>query len=243
MAVHLAGGTHLRQHRRRDPEEIQQLGIPLQRVDIEQHGARCIGDIGHMHLPAGEVPHQPAVHGTEPQVSRIGHGTRSGNVLQDPPDLGRAEIRIDDQPGLFPDAGGEALRFQAVAIIGRPPVLPNDGMADGLARAGVPDNGGFPLVGDADTGHLFTGKPGHGHGFRHHGRLGSPDLTGVMLHPARSREMLGKLLLRHAEHIAGMVKNDGPGRAGPLVQGKDTFFHITQVHKAGLHWYSRSLSR
>ncbi|MPM91272.1 hypothetical protein SDC9_138400 [bioreactor metagenome] len=36
--------------------------VPVQSVDVEQHGAGGIGIVRHMDPPAGEVPDEPGVH-------------------------------------------------------------------------------------------------------------------------------------------------------------------------------------
>ncbi len=48
LAVDAARRAHLRQHRRRHAEQRQQLVVPLQRVDVEQHRPRRVAHVGHV---------------------------------------------------------------------------------------------------------------------------------------------------------------------------------------------------
>ena len=42
------------------------------------------------------------------------------------------------------------LGFEALAIVRGAAVLPHDGVVDGLARGGIPNDGGLALVGDPE---------------------------------------------------------------------------------------------
>src|SRR5256885_3700214 len=68
----------------RSLQQRQQIVVPLVGVDVEQHGAAGVGDIGHMAAPARELPDQPAVHGAEGQLAALGGGARAVDVVQNP---------------------------------------------------------------------------------------------------------------------------------------------------------------
>ena len=222
-AVDLGAGTDLGHHRRRDVQQRQELGIPLQRVDIEQHRAGGVGDVGHMDLAAGELPDEPGVHGAEAELARLGLLAGAGHVVQDPADLGAGEVGVDDEACLLTDEIG--LVPEGVAELGGAAVLPDDGVIHGFARLGVPDDGGLPLVGDADAGDALAVDAHLGDGLGDDGGLGGPDLHRIVLHPPRLREILGELHLRGGSDVPFVVEDDGPGRTRPLVQGQDVFFH------------------
>ena len=63
-----------RHDRRQKPcgyrEGIEQLGRPIQRGEIHQHGSAGIGDIGH--VLAGEMPRHPGVHSSKSELARLG---------------------------------------------------------------------------------------------------------------------------------------------------------------------------
>ena len=55
---HLGRLHHLRQHRPRDVENLQQFVIPFQRVNIQQQRSAGVADIGDMATAAGQSPRQ-----------------------------------------------------------------------------------------------------------------------------------------------------------------------------------------
>ena len=110
---------------------------------------------------------------------------------------------------------------QSAALIGGAPVLPDDRVVERLTSGPVPDQRGFALVGDADCSdrinakaRLFDGRAAGGRGRR-------PKVGRIMFNPARLREMLIELLLRTGDRGHAGIENDGTGRGGPLVDGKN----------------------
>ena len=139
----------------RDVEQPQQLVVPLQRVDVEQHGARRVAHVGHVTRAAGQLPHQPRVDGPERQLARFGARPRARHVVQQPPDLARREIGVDEQTGPRLNRLARALRFEPLAEVRRPAVLPDDGVVNRFAGLAIPDDGRFALVRDADGGDVL----------------------------------------------------------------------------------------
>ena len=75
-------------------------------------------------------------------------------------------------------------------------------MAAGLP---VPDDGGLPLVGDADALDVADLHPGLGDDLHHHRVLAGPDLHGVVLHPALMGVDLLKFPLLDADDVLLVV--------------------------------------
>ena len=63
---------------------------------------------------AGQVPQQPAVDGAEQQLAAFGACARAGHVVEDPLDLGAAEIGIDQQAGALAHQFAHSRRPSAV---------------------------------------------------------------------------------------------------------------------------------
>jgi hypothetical protein len=59
--------------------------------------------------------------------------------------------------GLPANEWSQTLLSEPVTSQGCPAILPDDGVADRLTRAPLPDDGCFPLVGDAHAFHLRGG--------------------------------------------------------------------------------------
>ena len=194
-------------------------------MDVIEHGSGRVGIVRNMDRAAGQLPHQPAVHGAEKELScfRPIHGSRY--MVQNPLDFRGGKIGIGDQAGGFPDVLPQAPGNQAVHNIGGPPALPDNGIVHRLSRLFVPDNGSLPLVGDANGRNLPGIHTGLGHHLHHDGILAGPDFHGIVLHPAVMGIELGKLLLAYPQDILFPVKEDGPGAGGTLVQGKDIVSH------------------
>ena len=190
------GVLHLRQHRARHAQDLQQFVVPLPGVDVEQQRARGVGGVGGMHLAAGEPPQQIAIDGAEHQLAALGARARAGHVIEDPGDFGAGEIGIDDQAGLGRDRRLVAFGFEFGADVGGAAVLPDDGAVHGLAGGAVPHHGGLALVGDADRGDVFGGDAGLLQRLAA-GRDGrGPDVLRLVLDPAGGRKMLREFLLR-----------------------------------------------
>ena len=229
MAVNLRGGFHGRHHGKGNIQKVQQLAVPLQRVDVEEHCAGSVGDIRDVHFPAGELPDQPGIHGTEAQFSRQGPLAGAGHMVQNPLDFGSGEIGVYDEPRLFANLFHQPFLLEFVTQGRCTAVLPYDGVVHGSTRFGIPDYGGFPLVGDADGGQILAVNAQPGNGLGNDGGLGRPDFHRVVLHPARLGEVLGEFLLGKRTNVSLVIEYDGPGGTGSLVQGQDVLV-IHRLH-------------
>ena len=67
------------------------------------------------------------------QVAPLGPRAHAGHIVQNPFQLGRREISVNDKAGLFPDLVGQALRLERIAVFACAAALPYDGMAEPLA--------------------------------------------------------------------------------------------------------------
>ena len=229
IAVDLAGGAHLRQHGAGNVQSLQQGVVPVQSVDVKEHGAGGVGHIGDVNRPAGELPHQPAVHRAEEHLPPRRLLPRPLHVIQQPLELGGGEVCVGEQAGDGPDVLLQPVGAELIHQLRRAAALPHDGVVQGPAGGPVPQDGGLPLVGDADGGNLRRLHPRPGDGLHHHAVLGRPDLHGVLLYPALPGVVLGQLLLGHAQDVLLPVEENGPGAGGALIQGQNVLAHITRL--------------
>ena len=177
-----------------------------------------IGDMG-----TGEPPDEPRFHRAEEQLALFRTLPRAGDIVQDPADLGGGEIGVDDKTGGLPDIVSQAPGLQLLAQLRRTAALPDDGVIHRLARMFVPDQGGLPLVGDADAQH--RGIRHTVDGFRRRLPLRFPDLLRVMLHPALLGVILGEGMLALTGNAARFVEQNGPGTGGSLIQRQNILSH------------------
>ena len=90
---------HLRHHRRRDIEELEQIVIPTLVDDVEQVGAGRIADVSDMTLSTGQLVDQPAIDGAECQFAAAGARAGAVHCVQYPGDLGGGEVGVEQQAG------------------------------------------------------------------------------------------------------------------------------------------------
>ena len=170
-------------------------------MDVVEHRATCVGDVGGVHEATREHPYEPGVHGAEEQLACIRPLAGAGDVSQDPRDLAGREVRI-----------GEKSRLGAnpIADLGRPadlvderrraPALPYDGVIDGLACGGIPHDGGLALVVDADGINLRRRETVPVHEFGERADLREEDVLRVVLDPAGLWEDLLERSLHAVDH-------------------------------------------
>ena len=147
MSIYFAGGFDLRHHRRWNAEQVEQFFIPLEGMDVEKHCPGSIADICHVNISSRKHPDQPGIHCSETEFPSLCPAPCSGNILQNPSYLGRAEICIDYQACLGSDEVSQALVLEGIAVLGCPSVLPYDGVIYRRSCLGIPHDGSLSLIG------------------------------------------------------------------------------------------------
>ena len=132
----------------RHAEQAAQLRIPLSGIEVHQAGARGRGDVGG--VDAGQAVEEEAVAGAEPELAALQQLLRARRVIDDPAQLAGGEVGIERQAGAGGDQLRGALLLQLLGERQGAGVLPDDGVADGLAAVGVPGDDGLALVGEAE---------------------------------------------------------------------------------------------
>ena len=165
-------------------------------MDVEQHGARCVGGVSAVYFAASQAPEQKAVYRAKTQFAAFGTFACSFYVLQEPAQFSGRKVGVDQQAGelgyLVFVAGG----FQLSTEVGGAAVLPNDSPVQQLARFGVPEQGGFALIGNTDPGNLLGADTGLLEYLTANRQGAIPDVFAVVLYPAVLWKVLSKLLLR-----------------------------------------------
>src|SRR3954469_10858228 len=200
LAVDLARGVDLGEHRGWHADGAGDLLVPREGLEVHQHraaGVRDVGDVQPAVGATGEVPDEPGVHVAEGQVTRLGPIARAIDVVEDPADLRPREVGRQWQADLLLEAGLAAVARQLVDDLVRARVLPDERVVDRLAGVAVPHHRGLALVGDAQPGDVVGARPGRTQRLVEDLLATGPDLLGVVLDPTRLGIDLLVLLLRY----------------------------------------------
>jgi len=217
--------AHRREQRARHAEQLAKVQVPFPAGDVEDERARRIGGIARMGLAAGQPPEQEAVDGAEGKPARARGRTRPLDMIDQPTDLGRREIRIEHKAG-----AGRNRRLvpglpQARAHVGRATVLPYHGIVDRPSAGAVPHDRGLALIGDPDSGDVAGTGSGFGKSFARGCDRRGPDLLGIVLDPAGRRIDLRQFLLRGGNRRQCCIEQDRAGRSGSLVDREKVVGH------------------
>ena len=221
--VNTARRLNLRQHRLRNAQHRQNFFIPLQRVNIEHQGTRCVGIIRYVYLASGQLPDNPAVNRAEQQLACFCLLLRLRHILQNPMQLGAGKICVQHKAGLFTEHICVAADFQQVAILRSTAALPNNRLADRAACFLIPNHSRLTLIRDADAGNIRRSDVELAHRLIHQANLRRPDFLSIMLNPAGLRIILRKLLLRYTADFALLIKKNAAAARSAQVQSHNIF--------------------
>src|SRR5690606_33595285 len=124
------------------------LVVPVQGLQVHQHGAAGVGRVGDVHAAvraARQVPQHPRVDVPEDRVALLGRLADAVDVLQDPLDLAAGEVRGGRQAGAVPDGVAPAVPLERGGDAVGAGVLPDDRVVVRAAGAPVPHHGGLAL--------------------------------------------------------------------------------------------------
>ena len=116
FAVLHARRLDLGQHRPGHAHRVEDLVVPVERLQVHQHRARRVGRVGDVNAavrPAGQVPHDPRVHVPEDDVPALGALADAGDVVDDPLDLRAGEVGRERQADLLAGTGPGRRRGRA----------------------------------------------------------------------------------------------------------------------------------
>ena len=187
-------------------------------MQVEQESARCVARVSAVERATGQLPEQPGVNRAEGQFAAPRPFPGTGHVVQQPTDLAPGEISVNDQTRLARNQVAVAGALEIVAEPGRPAVLPDNGVMDGLSVPAVPNDSGFALIGNADGRDVSGRQSGAGQGGPGDSDLAGPYFQRVVLHPTGLREELRKLLLRAGADCARLIKQDRARTRSALIQ-------------------------
>ena len=172
-----------------------------------------------------QLPDQPCFNSTEQKLSPLCPLSGTFHIIQDPFHLGCGKISINDKSCFLTEFLLQTFFLQAVTVFCCSSALPHDGMIHRLTGIFVPDDGCLSLIRDTDRRDILCCGLNLIHCLSGNGKLSRPDLTCIVLHPARLRKMLDKFLLCHTADLSVFVKQNTAvaGRSG--IQRHNIFCH------------------
>src|SRR5689334_22229094 len=96
-------------------------------MDIEQLRAGGVGDITGVDPPAGEIPEDPTIHGSQAHVAKLRPVPAVWNGIEHPVHLACREEWVYSQPGALCQKRLQSSGAQLRAKFGRAPALPANG--------------------------------------------------------------------------------------------------------------------
>ena len=173
-----------------------------------------------------KFPDQPGLHRSKQQFSLFRGLSRPFDMIQNPLNLCRGKIGVNDQPRLPAVCLLQPFFPECIRNIGSAAALPDDRVTDRLSRFFVPDNGRLPLIRNSDRRYILRRCPDPVHRLHRHTEHCGPDLICIVLHPSRVRKILVKFLLRHRTDLPRLIKQDTAVARGPRVQRHNIVCHI-----------------
>src|SRR3974390_1087347 len=124
-------------------------------MQVVEQCAACVGGIGDVQRPARQLPEQPGVNSAEGQFAAPRPFAGARYMVQQPADLARGEISVNDQARLAGYKFAIAGALKIIAKPGCPAVLPDDGVMNRLSAPAVPNDRRLALISDADCRDVF----------------------------------------------------------------------------------------
>ena len=167
-----------------------------------------------------QLVNEPAVNGSESQLTSSRELPRTLDVIEHPSDLRPGKIRIQHKPCLLPESIDcvRHIHLQVLREISRPAALPHDGVTDRLPGLPVPENRRLALIGDTDRRNVLILCLNIRHRLPSDIQLCLPDFICVVLNPARVRKILCKFLLRHTADMSLLVKQNTSAAGCPGIK-------------------------
>lgn len=151
-------GTHFGKKGCGHVEQLEQLFVPLARMNIEEHRAARVGHVSRMHCSTRELPNEPRIYRAERKLAGLGRLASPGNMVEQPLDFACREVRIGNEARFcLNKLANTRPRTHFLDDIGRTAALPHDGIRNGSARLAIPNHRGFTLVRNADRVDFFGG--------------------------------------------------------------------------------------
>ena len=212
-----------RQKRRGNVHRAQKHLVPLLLVNVEQHRARRVRRVGHMHAPARQAIRQKAVHGAEAQLPVLRPVARTVDAVKQPFELRSGKVRVRNQSRAVADGVAQTVLLQALDQRRGAAALPHDRVVQRPARLSFPQKRRLALVGDAHGQNVRRVDPRLLHRRAQRVQLTFVNVLRVVLDPAGLGINLPELNAVRRHKRAVFIKHDRARARRSLIQCHDVF--------------------
>ena len=215
------GAADLRQRLSRHAEQVEQLGVPVERVQVHQQRARGVARLAGEHRAAGEPADQP---GVDRAGADVASSRRQPPGVEQPAQLGGGEHRVEREARARATSGSApvgAQRSHAGAVRASCQPISGPAGAPSSRRQTTADS---RWLDSASASGCASGACARhcAHGGHHAG----PDLLGVLLDPARPRVRAADRRSPAGDDRAVVADEHGLGARGALVDRRGQRGHV-----------------
>ena len=174
---------------------------------------------------SGQVPEEKRIDISEQQLASGRSFPCAGNILEQPTQLQTAEVRAQRQSSLRTEAALPAFPGEELDIFRNPRVLPNNRIGNRLAGFALPQDGGLPLIRDADRRQIRSAQPALLERPGNYLFCAPLNFQRIVLHPTRLWENLFVLPLGYSGDTPGLVKYHESRARRALIDCSNIVFH------------------
>src|SRR5262245_12074222 len=150
--------AHPRQDGSWDPQQIEQLVVPVDGVEIEQQRPARVRRVRRV-FPR-ESRAEPGIDGPEREVARLRLAPRARYVVEEPLHLGSAEVGVEHEARTLAEQGSVPGFLELAASARGAAILPDERAMDGPAGGALPEHRRLSLVRDAEGPDAIRLHPG-----------------------------------------------------------------------------------
>ena len=191
-----------------DAEQRQCFGIPIACLDVEEERARRVGLVGR--VAPGEVSQKPCIDGPEDDLALRCPIAQAADILQQPFDFGRREVRIDRQAGSSTKPLCCRMPSERLASLRGPTILPHDGGVERAPGRTIPHDDRLALIAQADRQERSARSRVPGKHLLDHGARGREENLRILLDPPGARRAQGQFAIGGIDRHGTRVEQNKP---------------------------------
>jgi len=183
--------------------------IPLELMNVVNHGPTGVAVVSHMTAPAGEFPNEERIDSAEQHFAPLAALAETVDRIEEMLDFRGGKIRIHDEAGFLANRFGHSIGPKSIANRGTHPALPHNGVGDRFAGYFVPQDCRLALIRNADGSNIRGVDLALGQRLSGNIKLTRPNLLRVVFNVPWLGQDLFELPLCHRYDRSVVLKHDG----------------------------------